>query len=102
MNETRGRKGPRRRRRRAKPWYTSWTIWFNFISVVLVVTESQLELLRPVLSEGEYAAIAIGVASVNLYLRIFSGSALYLRKLPRSKLSAGEVGGAGEDEYTVR
>ena len=100
MNETKERKGTRRRRRTAKPFYASWTIWFNFISVALVVTESQLELLRPVLSDGEYAAIAIGVASVNLYLRIFSGSALYLRKLPRSKLS-GEGSGEG-DEYTIK
>lgn len=64
----------------SKPWYKSFTIWFNILSVIAVVVEQQLELIRPLVSDGMYAFIAIGVASFNLYLRIFVKKPLCLKE----------------------
>ena len=65
---------------RSKPWYKSITIWVNLFSVLAVVLEQQLELLRPLLGDGSYAFVAILVACVNLYLRLYAHNSIYVRK----------------------
>lgn len=64
----------------AKPWYQSVTLWFNILSVIAIVVEQQLELIRPLVSDGVYAFIAIAVASFNLYLRLFVKRPVSLHK----------------------
>ena len=65
---------------KTKPWYKSWTIWFNILSVIGIVIEQYFDLIKPLVSDKAYAIIVIVVASFNLYLRIFVKTPLTLRK----------------------
>lgn len=65
---------------KTKPWYKSWTIWFNILSVVGIVIEQYFDLIKPLVSDKAYAIIVIVVASFNLYLRVFVKTPLTLRK----------------------
>lgn len=65
---------------KSKPWYKSITIWVNLLSVLAVVLEQQLELLRPLLDDKSYAFVAIIVACINLYLRLYVHNSIYVRK----------------------
>ena len=78
--EPQRRKGNRRAWGAPKPFYKSLTVWVNVISVVAIVIEQQLELLKPIMSETSYALLAIAVASVNLYLRLYVHRPLEFRK----------------------
>lgn len=50
------------------------------MSVACIVIEEKLELLRPVVSEKTFAAIAIIVAIVNLYLRLKVSTGLVIHE----------------------
>lgn len=65
---------------KTKPWYKSWTIWFNILSVIGIVIEQYFDLIKPLVSDKAYAIIVIVVASFNLYLRLFVKTPLTLRK----------------------
>ena len=65
---------------KTKPWYKSWTIWFNILSVIGIVIEQYFDLIKPLVSDKAYAIIVIVVASFNLYLRVFVKTPLTLRK----------------------
>lgn len=65
---------------KTKPWYKSWTIWFNILSVIGIVIEQYFDLIKPLVSDKVYAIIVIVVASFNLYLRVFVKTPLTLRK----------------------
>lgn len=66
-----------------KLWYRSITLWFNFLSVVGIVIESQMEILKPLLTDKQYALLAIGVASVNMYIRLYVHKGLTIKR-PRN------------------
>lgn len=65
---------------KTKPWYKSWTIWFNILSVIAIIVEQYFDLIKPLVSDKAYAIIVIVVASFNLYLRVFVKTPLTLRK----------------------
>lgn len=56
--------------RSSKVWYKSYTVWFNFISVLLIVIEEYFELIKPLVNESTYSIIVILVSAINLYLRL--------------------------------
>lgn len=52
-----------------KPWYRSWTVWFNVIALAFTAAEAAVPVLRPVLGERLYAITLAVVIAGNLILR---------------------------------
>jgi hypothetical protein len=52
-----------------KPWYRSWTLWFNLLALGFTAAEAAVPVLRPVLGERLYAITLAIVIVGNLILR---------------------------------
>lgn len=58
-----------KRRKVAKPWYQSRTLWVNAVAAGMVVLEARTDLLQPLLPVNFYAALAGLLPVVNAVLR---------------------------------
>lgn len=58
-----------RRQLTTRAWWKSWTLWVNFVCLVLAQAEAQLGLLREVLPINAYALIAMVLPPLNILLR---------------------------------
>lgn len=55
-----------------KPWWKSRTLRVNALAAALIAVELQFQLLRPLLGEATYSALAITLAAVNGFLRVIT------------------------------
>jgi hypothetical protein len=56
----------------SKKWYKSKTLWFNGISSSLLMAESNLHFLQPMLPVNVYVCFAFILPIVNMWLRLIS------------------------------
>ena len=57
-------------------WWKSWTLWINFVCLLLAHAESQLGLLQQVLPVNVYVLIAIVLPPLNIALRVITTAPL--------------------------
>jgi hypothetical protein len=74
----------------AKPWWTSRTLIFNALALALLMAESQLQMLQPVLPVNAYAVAAFALPIVNLVLRTITTTSIALPDLSEPKPPAKE------------
>lgn len=55
-----------------KKWYKSKTIWVNAIVAALVALEAVTGVLKGVVADNFYVAIAVGLPVINAMLRIIT------------------------------
>lgn len=60
----------------AKPWWKSKTLWVNIVVGGLASLELSMGLLQPLLPEGWYVAVAVGLPIVNVALRLVTTQGL--------------------------
>lgn len=60
----------------AKPWWRSWTLWFNALCVTLASAELALGVLKEVLPGNVYAWLAFALAVGNALLRLRTSTAI--------------------------
>lgn len=56
----------------SKKWYESKTLWFNGISSSLLLAESNLHFLQPMLPVDVYVCFDFILPIVNMWLRLIS------------------------------
>lgn len=65
-----------RRELLTRAWWKSWTLWINFVFLLLAQAEAQIGLLREVLPINVYALIAIVLPPLNIALRAITTAPL--------------------------
>ena len=65
-----------RRHLATRAWWKSWTLWINFVCLVLAQAETQLGLLREVLPINAYVLIALVLPPLNMALRVITTAPL--------------------------
>ncbi len=71
-----------------KPWYTSRTLWFNGLALVIGVAEMQFKLLEQYIPAAVFPALAFVLAVTNVLLRFITTTALVV---PRVDVTAGPL-----------
>ena len=56
----------------SKKWYQSKTLWFNGVSSSLIIAESNLHFLQPMLPVNVYVFFAFTLPIINMWLRLVS------------------------------